>query len=82
MLLTIIITVLLTLLCMFFGILLAGKLVNLFGNAYLALLGPFVSLLVGIGFGLKHIPLGAGITAGVISALGALFVIAKADSTK
>lgn len=82
MLLTLIITVLLIFASMFFGILLAGKLVNLFDNAYLALFGPFVSFLIGLGFGLKHIPLAAGITAGVISALAAMFVIAKADSTK
>lgn len=77
MLFVIVITFLISLLCLFFGLLLGVKMADLFGVPALAAVGPLAALAIGIGFGLQRIPFEAGITAGIIGALGSAVALLK-----
>jgi hypothetical protein len=77
MLLTICLTVLITILCLLFGFIVGVKFYDLFGWRWIAAVGPVASLAIGIGFGIKHLGLTAGIIAGVIGALGCGYALFK-----
>lgn len=70
MILTFVLGILVTILCLLFGYLLGVKFFDLFGYRLMAAAGPIAALAIGIGFGIKHLGLTAGIIAGVIGALG------------
>ena len=75
MLLTTVLVVLVTILCLFFSLLLGMKLAELFEIDLVAYAGPLVGLCIGIGFGLSHMPFAAGLAAGLIGSSAAAYVI-------
>ena len=70
MILTVVLTILVTVICLLFGFLLGVKFFDLFGSRFTALAGPVAAFAIGVGFGIKHLGLTAGIIAGVIGAVG------------
>lgn len=77
MLFTIVLTVLVTVLCLLFGVLLGAKMYDLFGWRFICAAGPLVAFAIGVGFGIRHIGLTAGIIAGAIGAVGSAVALFK-----
>lgn len=73
--LVLILTFLVTLVCVLFGTVLGVKMVHLFDEPWMFLTGPVAALLIGVGFGLTHLPLLAGLFAGLVGAVGSVVAL-------
>lgn len=70
MLITIVASFLVTVVCVLFGTIVGVKFYELFGWRWVAAVGPLTALATGVGFGIRHLGLTAGIIAGCIGAVG------------
>jgi hypothetical protein len=77
MVLTLVVTLLVTLLCLLFGTILGVKMAQLFNWVPACAIGPVTALAIGVGFGLTHLPLLAGLIAGAVGAIGAAIILAR-----
>ncbi len=75
MLLTICATFLVTIVCVLFGTIVGAKFYDIFGWRWIAIVGPLTALATGIGFGVRHLGLSAGLIAGCIGAVGAAIAL-------
>lgn len=73
--LLIVVTVLVTLICVLFGTVIGVKMAELFDWVPACALGPIAAFAVGLGFGLTRIPLPAGLIAAVIGAIGSCIIM-------
>jgi hypothetical protein len=76
-LLTVVVTFLVTVLCVLFGTILGVKMAQLFNYLPACLIGPLAALAIGLGFGLTHLPFLAGLIAGVIGCAGSAIILAR-----
>lgn len=75
MVLVVVLTFLVTIICGLFGTVLGVKMAQLFDWAPACAIGPLAALAIGVGFGLVHLPLLAGLIAGIVGAAGSIIAL-------
>lgn len=73
----IVLTVLISILCVLLGWILGVKFAELFDCRWMALVGPLAALAIGLGFGMRDLGLTAGAIAGGIGLVGSIIALIR-----